>query len=85
MTRLLEIWVKLPGVLRPKRANDFPGNPWIEIIGLRNRLIHGLRSSRCDVLWSIVKDDLTPPSINWNGCSGPLDEVILCGNARTGR
>lgn len=37
-----------------------PDIPWTEIVGLRNRLIHGYDSVDFDILWQIVSDDLPP-------------------------
>jgi uncharacterized protein with HEPN domain len=35
---------------------------WAEIVGLRNRLIHGYDSVDFDILWQIVSNDLPPLS-----------------------
>jgi uncharacterized protein with HEPN domain len=37
-----------------------PDIPCPEIVGLRNRLIHGYDSVDFDILWQIVSDDLPP-------------------------
>ncbi|HBH27730.1 MAG TPA: hypothetical protein DDX99_02640 [Desulfofustis sp.] len=34
--------------------------PWREIIGTRNRLIHGYDAVDCDILWEIVVTDFPP-------------------------
>lgn len=34
--------------------------PWPEIIGLRNRLVHGYHAVDLDILWDIVQQDLPP-------------------------
>ena len=34
--------------------------PWAEIIGMRNRLVHGYASVDHDVIWTVVKRDLPP-------------------------
>lgn len=34
-----------------------PEIPWREIIGTRNRLVHGYDAVDCDILWNIVKTD----------------------------
>jgi uncharacterized protein with HEPN domain len=38
----------------------FPDIPWPEVVGLRNRLIHGYDNVDFDILWDIVSDDLPP-------------------------
>ena len=35
-----------------------PSIPWSQIIGLRNRLIHGYDAVDVDILWQILKQDL---------------------------
>ena len=34
--------------------------PWADIVGLRNRLIHGHDSVDPDILWDILTGDLPP-------------------------
>jgi uncharacterized protein with HEPN domain len=34
--------------------------PWSQIIGLRNRLVHGYDAVDADILWDIVQQDLPP-------------------------
>ncbi len=34
--------------------------PWRELIGTRNRLIHGYDAVDHDILWTIVADDFRP-------------------------
>ena len=34
--------------------------PWPQIIGLRNRLVHGYDAVDVDILWDIVQQDLPP-------------------------
>lgn len=38
--------------------DDHPEIRWIEIIGMRNRLIHGYDEVDFDFLWSVVRNDL---------------------------
>jgi len=35
-----------------------PGIPWVDVIGMRNRLIHAYADVDLDVLWETVMDDL---------------------------
>jgi uncharacterized protein with HEPN domain len=37
---------------------DHPEIPWMEIVGMRNRLIHGYDEVDIDFLWSVVRNDL---------------------------
>ncbi len=60
LTRLLEIIGEAAArVSEPTRAAH-PEIPWPQIVGLRNRLIHGYDNVDFDVLWQIVTDDLSP-------------------------
>ena len=34
--------------------------PWPQIIGLRNRLVHGYDDVNLDILWKIIQNDLPP-------------------------
>jgi len=58
LVRLLEIIGEpAAGVSADARARR-PGIPWSEIVGLRNRLIHGYDSVDFGVIWSIIERDL---------------------------
>jgi uncharacterized protein with HEPN domain len=39
-------------------VRPIPHIPWQDIIGLRNRLIHGYDAVDFDILWTIVKQDV---------------------------
>jgi uncharacterized protein with HEPN domain len=58
LTRLVEII----GEAANRVSSDFQGQhphiPWGQIIGLRNRLVHGYDSINLDVLWQIIAEDL---------------------------
>ncbi len=60
LVRLLEIVGE--GASRvPKSERDLHSEiPWTEIVGLRNRLIHGYDEVDFDILWQIVQTDLPP-------------------------
>lgn len=34
--------------------------PWVGVVGLRNRLIHGYDEVDLDILWDIIQQDLSP-------------------------
>jgi uncharacterized protein with HEPN domain len=44
----------------PEQRILHPDIPWPEIVGLRNRLIHGCDSVDFDIPWQIVTEDLPP-------------------------
>lgn len=37
-----------------------PGQPWADITGMRDRLIHGYSEIDMDVVWETAHDDLSP-------------------------
>jgi uncharacterized protein with HEPN domain len=60
LVRLLEIVGEAAGRVPTEERAHHPAIPWPEIVGLRNRLIHGYDSVDFDILWQIVSDDLPP-------------------------
>jgi uncharacterized protein with HEPN domain len=58
LVRLLEIVAEAAGRAPVEVRVSHPDIPWPEIVGLRNRLIHGYDSVDFDILWQIVSDDL---------------------------
>jgi uncharacterized protein with HEPN domain len=60
LVRLLEIVGEAAGRVPGEERELNPAIPWPEIVGLRNRLIHGYDSVDFDILWQILNDDLPP-------------------------
>jgi len=58
LVRLLEIIGEAARVVSDEFRGANPDIPWAQIVGLRNRLIHGYADVDWDVLWGIVSDDL---------------------------
>jgi uncharacterized protein with HEPN domain len=58
LVRLLEIIGEAAGRATEEERNRCSCIPWAQIIGLRNRLIHGYDSVDFDVLWQIISADL---------------------------
>lgn len=56
--RLLEVIGEAAGRATEEERNRCPAIPWAQIIGPRNRLIHGYDSVDFDVLWQIITADL---------------------------
>ena len=40
--------------------NSHPAVPWLQIAGMRNRLIHGYDTIDLDLVWQTIEDDLPP-------------------------
>lgn len=60
LVRLLEIVGEAATRVPAEERKLYSDIPWPEVIGLRNRLIHGYDSVDFDILWEIVSHDLPP-------------------------
>lgn len=60
LVRLLEIVGEAASWVTTDFRTDHGQIPWADIVGLRNRLIHGYDSVDPDILWDIVVGDLPP-------------------------
>ena len=58
MTHLVEIIGEAANRVPEDFQEDHPEIPWAQIIGMRNRLIHGYDDVDLNFLWSVVQDDL---------------------------
>jgi uncharacterized protein with HEPN domain len=58
LVRLLEIVGEAAGRIPADERTVYPDIPWLEIVGLRNRLIHGYDFVDFDILWQIISHDL---------------------------
>jgi uncharacterized protein with HEPN domain len=64
LVRLLEVLGEAAAKISIDITDKYSSVPWREIIGTRNRLIHGYDDVNLDILWQIVSVDLLPlPSI----------------------
>lgn len=60
LTRLLEVIGEAATRVPQEDRAKYPAVPWEQIIGLRNRLIHGYDAVDLDILWQIIVHDLPP-------------------------
>ena len=60
LTRAVEIIGEAAARVSPAIQENHPLIPWPQIIGLRNRLIHGYDAVDMDILWNIIQNDLPP-------------------------
>ncbi len=60
LVRLVEIIGEAAARVSPETQDRYPGIPWKEVVGMRNRLVHGYDSVDLDVLWDTLEDDLPP-------------------------
>jgi uncharacterized protein with HEPN domain len=56
----MEIIGEAASRVSPKTHEQIEAIPWPDVIGLRNRLVHGYDKVDFDVLWDIVRYDLPP-------------------------
>jgi uncharacterized protein with HEPN domain len=60
LIRLVEVIGEAAARVSPAGQVKCPEIPWREVIGMRNRLIHGYDSVDLGVLWYTVEQDLPP-------------------------
>jgi uncharacterized protein with HEPN domain len=60
VVRLLEIIGEAASRVPIDGRSRYPDIPWPQIIGMRNRLIHGYNSVDFDILWQTAREDLPP-------------------------
>lgn len=60
LVRLVEIIGEAASKVTPDVQTLHSGIAWRDIIGTRNRLIHGYDDVNLDILWQIVSSDLPP-------------------------
>ena len=58
LERFIEIIGEAASRISAPTREARPGIPWAEIVGMRNRLVHGYASVDHDVLWAVVTRDL---------------------------
>ncbi len=60
LTKLVEIIGEAAGRVSMEIRDAHPYIPWKQIVGTRNRLVHGYDEIDFDVLWRIVTVELVP-------------------------
>jgi uncharacterized protein with HEPN domain len=60
VTRLVEVVGEAASRVSTATRQRYPNIPWPQIIGMRNRLIHGYDVIDWDLLWDTVQADLPP-------------------------
>ena len=58
LVRLLEVLGEAARRVPPEVQQLHPDIPWAEVIGMRNRLIHGYDQVDHDIVWAVVANDL---------------------------
>ena len=60
LIRLVEIIGEASAKVSSETQAKNPSIPWQQIIGMRNRLVHGYDSVDLDILWDTIEVDLPP-------------------------
>ncbi len=60
MQKLVEILGEAANRVSEETQQSHPEIQWPQIIGMRNRLVHGYDDVNLDILWKIVETDLPP-------------------------
>jgi uncharacterized protein with HEPN domain len=60
LVRLVEIVGEAANRVSDVGQADLPQIPWAQIVGMRNRIVHGYDSVDFDILWTVICDDLPP-------------------------
>jgi len=60
LIRLVEIVGEASTKVSSETQEKYPSIPWPQVIGMRNRLIHGYDSVDLDILWDTIEVDLPP-------------------------
>ena len=60
LQKLVEIVSEAANRVSEETQQKHPAIPWPQIIGLRNRLVHGYDDVNLDILWKIIQNDLPP-------------------------
>jgi len=60
LTRLVEIIGEAAAKVSPEAQDRYTLIPWRDVVGMRNRLVHGYNSIDLNVLWDTIEDDLLP-------------------------
>jgi len=58
VSRILEIIGEAAGRIPEPEQEKYPRIKWKNIVGMRNRIIHGYDNINLDIVWSVVQDDL---------------------------
>lgn len=60
LVKSVEIIAEAAAIVTKETREGLPGIPWENIIGMRNRLIHGYFDIDLDILWQTIKKDIPP-------------------------
>ena len=73
IVRLLEIIGEAAARMSVDVQDELGEIPWAQIVGMRNRLIHGYFDVALDIVWAVVCDDLPDLTEHIRSVLTPLD------------
>ncbi len=74
LERFIEVIREAASKISATTRTSAPQIPWQEIVGMRNRLVHGYASVDHNIIWDVVAGDL--PSV-----IGGLEQLLAEGSA----
>ena len=60
LIRLIEVVGEATARVTPEGQAKYSSIPWPQVVGMRNRLIHGYDQVDLDILWDTIEVDLPP-------------------------
>ena len=75
LVKAIEIVGEAASQVTQTTCNQYPTIPWLEIVGMRHRLVHAYFDINLDILWRTVHQDLPPLIV------GLQDALTKNGNA----
>ncbi len=60
LVKTIEIIGEAAGKVSPECRSECPAVSWVDIIAMRNRLIHAYFDINLDIVWQTVKEELPP-------------------------
>jgi len=73
LVKCIEIIGEAAAKVSEETRAECPSLPWADVIGMRNRLIHGYFDIDLDRVWDTVKDDLPPLAASLSSVISPED------------
>ena len=74
LTRLVEVIGEAAAGVDLETRSRCVGIPWLQVVGMRNRLIHGYDVVDMDMLWDTVTRDIPPLISHLETALAALDE-----------
>ena len=60
LIRMIEVVGEAAASVSKEGQNKYDSIPWPQVVGMRNRLIHGYDQVDLDILWDTIEIDLPP-------------------------